>query len=576
MRRRTHAALYGVAALGLAFPGESPGPEAGDELAVADLLTAPTCVQSDGDLRCLMQLPERAQLRVRSRPPLSDSELRIRVVSDGLGESTLRHQRSGDTSWAELGDFAGRIARLVVENRSGRPVRWTAVELASADPVPPPVPSPAARPAARPNVLLYVIDTLRADRLSVYGYARPTTPRLEALARRGIAFDRAYSNGPKTRDSIPVLFASRYHSELGGHLQPRPEQPIVTLAELFQRAGYRTAAFQANYVLGEGFGYGRGFDVYRVFGRRDTGHPTESAAVLHEAAQAWLREQDDPPWFLFIQTMDVHNPYAPPPPFDGRFREADREPRLPPVSPEEAALELGLEPTPELLKRLGNLTRGLRRLDPDQYDACIAYADHELGSLLDALEGSGWGSDTVVAVTSDHGESLGDGDGRILHGYSLHEELVRIPLILSIPGQPGGQRSGAIVSLLDLAPTLAEIAGLEVPGSFRGRSLLRSRAPGSPPFAMGELSLSGRAVDRFIREGPWKLVVGRGRKDLFDVERDPTTETPLTDGFEVTRAYLESRLAQLARAMAQRSPAELTREQRQASEAALRALGYVE
>lgn len=562
-----------VVSLALACSDGWREPQA-EELAVADLLAGQACEVEDGALRCLLALPDRGHLRLATPPPVSANEPLVRVEADGLDAGALPLRRTGDGWRAELGEFAGRIVRLSIEGRSGRPARVTVLELASETAPATPALKRTQLPEASPNVLLYVIDTLRADRLSLYGYARPTSPRLEEFARRGVVFERAYTNGPKTRDAIPVLFASRYYSELGGHLQRQAEQPIVTLAELFQRAGYRTAAFQANYVLGEGFGYGRGFDAYRVFSRRDRGHPTESAAVLHAAALDWVRKPDERPWFLFIQTMDVHNPYAPPPPFDGRFRDTGRSARDEPVSPAEAARELGVEPTPEVLRRLGNLARGLRRLDPDQYDACVAYADHELGNLLDALAGLGRSDDTVVAVTADHGESLGDG-GRILHGYSLHEELVRVPLIVSGPGQPGGRRSREIVSLLDLAPTLADLAGIAVPESYRGRSLLEPPPLASPPSAVGELSLSGATADRFIREGPWKLVIGRGRNELFDVERDPATQTPLGRDFEIVRAYLERRLQQ-SRRRVQRSPVKLTPEQQRASEAALRALGYAE
>jgi arylsulfatase A-like enzyme len=386
-----------------------------------------------------------------------------------------------------------------------------------------------------------------------------------------VVFDHAYTNGPETQVALPSLFASIPPAEAAGRLRPSENAVEYALAELFSSAGYDTAAFQANHSLGRSLGYDRGFDTYEVFRKPGPAWAnTVDAATLHRSVVEWLRRPRERPFFLLVQSMDTHAFYAPPEPFRGKFSQSAAPP-----PPKLAYAPNGLEQA-----ELEFLAKAAASVKPHHYDDAVAYLDHELGTLLDRLAELGLRDSTVVVLTSDHGESLGDG-GRFLHGMSLNEELVRIPLMISLPGVPGS-RSSAVVSLMDLGPTLLDLAGIPIPAQFRGLSLLRSHERHAARSASGERIWKRESVEWYLREGPYKLLVREGGGGLFRVAEDRAEADDLSARLPVQKAYLASRLAQELRSYAEQGfralppDMHLSDEERREREEALRALGYVE
>jgi arylsulfatase A-like enzyme len=365
----------------------------------------------------------------------------------------------------------------------------------------------AAETHSRPNLLLVTIDTLRADRCSSYGHDRNTTPRLDRLAEDGVRFAVAYAPTPVTGPSHASLLTSQ-HPQQHGVLRNGDalSGQAVTLAEVLQDAGYDTAAIVSAYPLKAKFGLAQGFRVYEDDFRapdaslpqpRWEGRPLgesydRRAWATSDLALAWLARQaaSQRPFFLWIHYFDPHSPYDAP-----------------------AAEE--------------DLTAF------DAYDREIRYTDGEMGRVLDFIDAAGLRATTVVAVTSDHGEGLGQ-HGHEEHGAVVYEEAVRIPLVLRGPGRLAGGRVWTDeVTLLDVAPTLLGVLRLATrPKAFVGRDLsgpLEGR-PGRVPqadavFLRSELRPAG-CQQYAVRQGQWKYLEDRcqgtlRRSELYDLQSDP-------------------------------------------------------
>jgi arylsulfatase A-like enzyme len=360
-------------------------------------------------------------------------------------------------------------------------------------------------PAHSPNVLVIVLDTVRADRLSLYGYERPTTPNLERLARRGIRFDRARATAPWTLASHASLFTGRWPAELVVEwMTPLRGSPPM-LAEYLGARGYATAGFVANVLYcSQNSGLARGFTHYedyileRLAPLRTAGlverittaigkvitvfdmvplYPLwelenrwfvidqrKDAASIHRAFLGWLSERREParPFFAFLNLLDAHAPY-----------------KLPPGVPHHFATD---SPTPDAYRAVYELWQDLDKsrlprpwitLARDSYDDCLGYIDEQLGLLFDELRRRGVLDQTLIVVTSDHGEGLGE-HGLFDHGESLYRTEIRVPLVI-VP--PSGRNAPAIVgetaSLRDLPATIVDLAGQGDGSPFPGESLAR-------------------------------------------------------------------------------------------------------
>jgi arylsulfatase len=393
---------------------------------------------------------------------------------------------------------------------------------------------PSAGPPRAARVILITCDTLRADRLGLYGYERPVSPHLDAFARQAVVYEEAYASAPVTGPSLSSLMSGRLPDEigvLGGNRQFMPAA-VETLAEHARQAGLTTAAVVSNWVLrrpdrgAEGVGLVQGFDHYDDrMTHRETNRNffDRTAPETTDAALEWVDGQlaaDDERFFLWVHYQDPHGPYTPPEEFIERFSRppADDEPLLPLG---EDVKGRGQIPSYQVL---GNE----RRADVyrDRYDAEIAWFDEHLGRLLDGLEERGLLEDALFVFTADHGESLGEHDYWFCHGETVYRELMRVPLVVRFPaGQepPGGgaRRDAAVAGHLDLYPTVLEALGRPTSGGL-GLSLWSGARPARRPI-VHSLGLPGTPKRWFgLSDGRWRLVVDEGRPaQLFDVAADP-------------------------------------------------------
>jgi arylsulfatase A-like enzyme len=347
----------------------------------------------------------------------------------------------------------------------------------------------------RPNVLLVTVDSLRADHLSCYGYARSTSPNLSRLAAGGALFETVIAQAPWTLPSLASLHTSRLPAEVGAiHNDGRLAEPAITTAELFRAAGYATAAFTAGKYTEASRGFDQGFDVYENLDR------AHLAAELNRLALEWLDRTGKRPFFLWIHYFDVHADYSAPAPWNRLFD--------------------GTPPAPEVA-RIGNLMRvinGNATLGPGDlerivtsYDREIAYADAMLGELWRGIERRGLAASTALAFGADHGEGFME-HGLLLHTLAVYDELVRVPLVLRLPGRvPAGRRVAAQVQNLDVQPTLLDLAGLHPAPGARGRSLL-TLLSGDGGAAAGPAPMH---TDTSSHE-PHYAKLGQARPDLFD------------------------------------------------------------
>jgi len=340
----------------------------------------------------------------------------------------------------------------------------------------------------RPNIILLLIDTLRADHLDAYGYERRTAPRLDELIDSGILFTKAYSSTNWTRPAVASLFTSTMPSrhrvnDIGRAVAPS----FPLLAETLSRAGYRTVFVSAGPNIQPEDGYGRGVDHFD-YGRAtppllrtvligqallrflpgiefwfrpsglelDAGDPKD----FTDRALRWARETEETrPIFLYIHYLGPHDPYDPPAPYYEAYTDVPPVPRL-------------LEPPTQRWSGRNWLSPADRQQMIAQYDGEVLWHDAQLGRLLDGLRGTGRLDDAVVVVIADHGEGFGE-HGLWAHSVGMFDEVVRIPMIFWSPGRWVGPRTIHIpVSLIDVAPTLASIAGTEIPESFDGEDLL--------------------------------------------------------------------------------------------------------
>jgi arylsulfatase A-like enzyme len=354
-----------------------------------------------------------------------------------------------------------------------------------------------------PLVVVYLVDTLRADHLGLYGYGRATSRELERFARDAVVFDQAIASASWTKPSVASLFTSLLPSVHRCVQFYTPLDPsFVTLAERLQEHGYGTGAVVANrLVLEKDAHFDQGFTSFTA-----PAEPQRAAQAV-DAALAFLEARQGLPTFLYVHTMDPHSPYAPPPPFNRRFG--------PPPAPGRTAAE------PSDYKE---------RLDRErivgQYDGEIAYGDQEFGRFLGALKARGLYERAMIVFLSDHGEEFLD-HGYWVHGHTLFDELVRVPLIVKYPGnQHAGRRVQRQVQLVDVLPSVLKSQDLPVPKppAIVGRALEESFAPlGDERPAVFETKYR-EYVAYGARTRTAKYVRQLGPKDqelFFDLERDP-------------------------------------------------------
>jgi choline-sulfatase len=357
----------------------------------------------------------------------------------------------------------------------------------------PPRQTPAAAAGGRPlSLLLVTLDTVRADHLGCYGDGAAETPHLDALARQAVRFAHASSPVPLTLPSHTTILTGLlppHHGTRNNGTAPLAAG-TTTLATVLAGSGYRTAAFVGAFVLDHRFGLDRGFETYDD----EIERPTNASWLLEaerpadqvvDRALVWLNGTDPRPFFLWVHLYDAHAPYSPPSPY------RERHPNQP-------------------------------------YDGAIAFDDAQVGRLLAALASRGLDDRTVVAVTADHGESLGE-HGELTHGLLLYEPVLAVPLLVRAPGL-AARRLDTPVGLVDLAPSLAGLLGQRLPpprgGALDGRDLAPALLAGEEP-APAELYAETRYPEVFgwsplyaLRRRELKYIAAP-RPELYDLERDP-------------------------------------------------------
>lgn len=390
----------------------------------------------------------------------------------------------------------------------------------------------------RPDILLVSVDTLRADHLSLYGYSRGTSPNLDHWAReRAMVFERAWAPGGSTLLSHSSLFTSLGVLRHGAYLDVPLAESWVTLAERLRSAGYDTVAVTGGGYLSPVFGLGQGFERYHYFARAPDRNTSDLAPNL-ELALSYLAKPRVRPRFLFFHTLEVHGPYRGHQPYVSAWRHDSPDltirPRLHAESAADSGeMEIGREAAviePLTLRDLGPAETDLAI---DFYDSGIGAVDNALAQLIGAFEEDRKAREKAIVITSDHGEALGE-QGYWGHGF-VFENNLRIPLILGLPGGAGaGSRNEAPATLLDVCPTLLEVAGLERPASLEGVSLVGAASRGwTGPERILEAYAPETNHGLALLSAPLKLVyhdalfrAAAPRESFFDVSAPSVSEIP--------------------------------------------------
>lgn len=450
--------------------------------------------------------------------------------------------------------------------------------------------------SARPNVLVIVLDTLRADHLSCYGYGRPTSPNIDALAAEGILFESAFTTCNWTLPSHASLFTGLHPIQAGAtsetlHLPAENG----TLAEALSTAGYRTAAFICNGWVSKERGFDQGFSEYHEMWRRENlparraVHQTIESITVDRMVE-WIEAagSSPEPFFLFANLNGVHLSYSPREPYLTRFLSEDYPPAL---------VQWTMQITSWWDHLTGQIVLGERefRLLNDLYDGEIGFADAQVGRLVHALKQTGILDDTLVIVVSDHGENLGERD-RIDHMMTMYETVLHIPLVMRYPAAFKPARASEIVSITDVAPTILDLCGAAdqmphlsaeqtslansanrrreyvIAGNERpvtGIDLLKNRYPGY------DWTLIDYRM-RCLRTASHKLIWNENHSfEMYNLAKDPKEMTNLADEQPATQRQLLGLLQKRFEEIADTREHPMFQSQDEETLEKLRSLGYI-
>lgn len=384
------------------------------------------------------------------------------------------------------------------------------------------------------NIVFVVVDTMRQDHLGCYGYKRPTTPNIDRLARQSVVFENAYSHSPWTMPSVASMFTSLVPRDHGIANWKQPMAPRhLTLAEHLQANGYYTSAYVSHFIFKPKYHFDQGFDRFD-YSVLDKGPPKKihTAKEVSDLAVKELSGSIKEPFFMWLHYFDPHNAYLPHKEFD------------------------------------------FGKKSKDLYDGEIAYTDHHFGRVLKKLRQSGLDERTILVVITDHGEEFRD-HGGIQHSRTLYDELLRIALIVRVPGLKPG-RVPTVVSEMDVAPTLLNLLRLPVPERFKGEPFLVQDGTLTAEGDRVIFAETYRFADKQgLRFGRWKLIHDREKQlfQLFDLQTDPREKKNLFSKRTEMAAKLQKTLAehyQVARAQVEEQ--ELTDDLKKQ----LKSLGYIQ
>lgn len=481
-----------------------------------------------------VKVPEDGRLDMGLGTLRSESSVRFRVTVawDGAPADTVLEESHADPrAWAQtsldLSAYRGQVVTLSLEadsENAGSVALWGAPTLTG------------PRASGRPNVILYIIDGAGAEYLSVYGYNRHTTPNLERLASEGALFEHAYSNASWTQPSTASFMTSLQTSVMGGASVP---ENATSMAQRMHAGDYQTAVFTANPNAGRLAGLERGVDFFQEGWEEfsywdETGNWNQSSSYLHESFWEWREAFPGEPYWVHFQTVDIHGDFPTPAPFGGLF-----------VSPEEATLweewmnrlrERGVHWNTDrnALEMAGVARVPFFTLLQGMYDEALANNDYQIGRLVERLKATGEWGNTLLVIGADHSIAAAVGDMRFFlqdslppslalgHPY-LRPSISRVPLMFIWPGHiSGGQRfSEPAVSMIDVLPTILDLAGLPLPEIMQGQSLA--------PLLLGTGGVEQRPVilDEFVLDqqtgellGILEVIDGRWGASL-EIKPDP-------------------------------------------------------
>lgn len=392
------------------------------------------------------------------------------------------------------------------------------------------------------HVVLFTLDTTRADHIGVYGAPLARTPHLDSLAGRGVRFDDAVTTAPITGPAHAAIFTGQYPARFGvrdNATTPLPER-ATTLAEHLASAGFSTGGFIGAFVLDRAYGFAQGFATFSGFDRVESGREANAerigSEVVDDALQWLATVPTEQPTFLWVHLYDPHAPYAAPAPFGNEF-----------------------------------VSR--------PYDGEVAYVDHQIGRVLEALRARGTLDDSLIIAVADHGESLGE-HGEDEHGVFLYESVMRVPLIIAGPSARTGHVVTEQVRVIDLVPTTLDLLGLPAVPGLDGESLRTVLDGGSRqtvPAAYAESYYPklhyGWSELRSLRADGWK-VIDAPRPELFAITKDPREADNVFEGQRALGERMVAEAARLDRELTGGQAPQATAPNRETMER-LRSLGYV-
>lgn len=363
--------------------------------------------------------------------------------------------------------------------------------------------------AADFNVILLTLDALRPDHLGCYGYSKNTSPNIDKLAREGVMFTQAIAQSSWTRGSVPSFMTSTYEStnniyRFGDVL----DKKFVTLSEILRSQGYETLASSGgDWIMKDFPGIARGFN-YFVKGAK----PDEIAQEII----AWIKEKRNKKFFIWVHFLEYpHIPYDPLSPFSQLFLSNEKSKEIPIAKDGEF---FGVIPKRAAINKITNVNYYI-----SQYDSEIAFADAGIGEMLDYLKKSGLDRKTIIVLSSDHGESLGEHNYYFQHGYYLFDQLLKVPLIIKGPGLPENKTIHAQVQLVDIMPTILSMLKVKTTIRMEGVDLL--------PVVFDNIKNTGYAFSevfniedfKCVRTTDWKLILnaGTGKYELYNLKNDP-------------------------------------------------------
>lgn len=465
------------------------------------------------------------------------AKLTVTAEADGVERKTLFEETAAAGSWAEkvvdLSDFAGRVAEIQLtvggDWTGGQLVGWGEPGLYT-DKF-----EDEAKAAVDPtkhakHVLVYLIDTMREDKLGVYNpKSSVKTPNIDAFAAEGTVYDWAYDNENWTKPSCSTvltgLFPETHKNKEDASKLP---QSVTTISEHLQTKGFKTASFIANGYVSDAFGFQQGWNYYTNYIREGKNTNVDN---LVDDTLAWVDKNKDERMFIYMQTIDPHVPYSPPKEWREKYWS---QAYSGPIRPQATGDQLAQIKTGKLV-----LSAVDKRYLEAMYDGEVAFNDHHFGRLVAALKERGIYDDTAILIITDHGEEFWD-HGSVGHGHSLYEEMLHSPFILRYPNKvPQGRRVPHIISMVDVAPTLFDITGVESHEKIEGTTVLDALdGVGDPRPRVAVSDFLYRKKSFRAGRYHW-LTNGRGG-ELFDVVSDKAEKKNLIGKHSIGRAYIRS------------------------------------